>query len=234
MRRLVATGKAEDLKLCIDFVAKLKDVNSREKALDGLAIALAGQTVNAPENWAAIEPELRKDPKLVALANKLAVSFRDPAAIKRAVDAATNEVYVDEIRIEAVRQIGQLKPTEGVKVLLDLVSREKIASVRAEAMRALASFNDPKIPVALLASWKGLSKDLQGEAVNTLATRKEWARALLTAMDAKKVDRTAVTDNTILRIQAFNDAEINKLIEKAWGRTRPTPGRRGAKPASCR
>ena len=59
--------------------------------------------------------------------------------------------------------------------------------------------------------------------VNTLATRKEWAKALLTAMDDKKIDRAAVTDNTILRIQAFNDHELNALIEKAWGRTRPTP-----------
>ena len=32
-----------------------------------------------------------------------------------------------------------------------------------------------------------------------------------------------MTDNTILRIQAFNDKELNALIEKAWGRTRPTP-----------
>jgi putative heme-binding domain-containing protein len=59
--------------------------------------------------------------------------------------------------------------------------------------------------------------------VNTLASRKEWAKALLTAMTEKKVDRAAVTDNTILRIQAFKDNDLNRLIEKAWGRTRPTP-----------
>ena len=37
MRRLVATGEADDLRLCVDFVAKLKDAASREKALEGLA-----------------------------------------------------------------------------------------------------------------------------------------------------------------------------------------------------
>jgi putative heme-binding domain-containing protein len=42
-------------------------------------------------------------------------------------------------------------------------------------------------------------------------------------MAEKKIDRSAVTDNTILRIQAFKDAELNRQIEKAWGRTRPTP-----------
>ena len=75
----------------------------------------------------------------------------------------------------------------------------------------------------MLAGWKDYPKELRSDVVNTLATRKEWARALLNAMTTKTVDRTDVTDNVILRIQAFNDSELNKLIEKAWGRTRPTP-----------
>ena len=60
MRRLVATGQADDPKLCVEFVAKLKDAASREKALDGLAIALDRQTVTAPEAWAALQAEIAK------------------------------------------------------------------------------------------------------------------------------------------------------------------------------
>ena len=88
----------------------------REKALDGLAVALAGQTVNAPEAWAALQGEIAKEnnPKLVALVNKLAVSFRDPAAIKRAL-AAPRTTLPAEARAEAVRQLAALKPTEGVR-----------------------------------------------------------------------------------------------------------------------
>jgi putative heme-binding domain-containing protein len=59
--------------------------------------------------------------------------------------------------------------------------------------------------------------------VNTLSARKEWARALLRAMADKTIDRAEVTDNTILRIQAFKDRELDSLVEKAWGRTRTTP-----------
>src|SRR5207253_10704230 len=61
MRRLVATGKADDLKLCIGFVAKLRDTPSREKALDGLAVALKDQTVNAPDGWANLQAALTKE-----------------------------------------------------------------------------------------------------------------------------------------------------------------------------
>lgn len=225
MRRLVATGQPDDLKQCIKFVATVKDANTREKALDGLTVALASQTVNAPEGWAELQAELRKDanPKLVVFVNKLAVSFRDPAAIKRAIDAATNTRLTAEMRAEAVRQIGVLKPADGVKLLLALIGQDAAPSVRAEATRALAAFDDPKVPAELLVRWNNLPKELRPDVVNTLATRKEWAKALLGAMAAGKVDRAAVTDNTILRIQAFKDNDLNKLIEKAWGRTRPTP-----------
>jgi hypothetical protein len=111
MRRLVATGKPEDLKLCVEFVAKVTDAHTREKALDGLALALDKQTVNAPEAWAALRDEIAKgnNPKLVALSNRLAVSFRDPAALKRAVATAANTGLNADARAEAVRQLGALR-----------------------------------------------------------------------------------------------------------------------------
>ena len=225
MRRLVATGKPDDLKLCIKFVASLKDAVVKEKALDGLTIALAGQTVNAPEGWAELRDAIVKenDPKLVPLANKLAVNFRDPAAVKQAIEAAANTKLPADARVQAVREIGLLKPIEGIRVLFALAGSDAVPEVRAEAVRSLAVFDSPVVGAGLLSSWKDYPKELRGEVVNTLATRKEWAKALLKAMADKKVDRTAVTDNVILRIQAFQDKELNALIEKAWGRTRPTP-----------
>jgi putative membrane-bound dehydrogenase-like protein len=226
MRRLVATGKAEDLKLCIEFVAKVKDANTREKALDGLALALDKQTVNAPEAWAALQAEIAKDnnPKLVALTNRLAVSFRDPAAIKRALTTAADTKLAADARIDALRNLASLKPQEGIPLLIGIVRKDTNIAVRAEAVRALAAFDQSNaIPTTLTNEWAQFPKEIRPDIVNTLATRKEWAKALLQAMADKKIDRAEVTDNTILRIQAFNDKDLNALIEKAWGRTRTTP-----------
>ncbi len=225
MRRLVATGQPADLRLCVEFVAKLKDANSREKALDGLAIALAGQTVNAPEAWAALQAEIAKEnnPKLVALANKLAVSFRDPAALKRAIAAIGSTSLGEPQRAEAVRQLAVFRAPETVPLLLNVVRKDGSDAVRAEAARALGAFDRPNIPTELVSTWKDYKPGTRSEVVNTLAGRKEWAKALLTAMAEKKIDRADVTDNAIVRIQAFNDKDLNALIEKAWGRTRSTP-----------
>ncbi|HEY1190278.1 MAG TPA: PVC-type heme-binding CxxCH protein [Gemmata sp.] len=225
MRRLVATGKPDDLRLCVEFATKVKDANTREKALDGLALALDKQTVSAPEAWAALQAEITKEnnPKLVALANKLAVSFRDPAALKRAIAAATDVKLAADARTEAVRQLASIRAPETVPLLLDLVRKDSTDAVRAEAVRALAVFDKPEVASTLLGGWKDTPKNLRPDVVNTLCTRKEWAKALLKAMADKKVDRGEITDNTVTRLQAFNDKELNALIEKAWGRTRATP-----------
>lgn len=225
MRRLVATGQPADLRLCVEFVAKLKDANSREKALDGLAVALAGQTVDAPEAWAALQAEIAKEnnPKLVALANKLAVNFRDPAALKRAIAAVSSVHLTEPQRAEAVRQLAVFRAPETIPLLLNVVRKDGSDAVRTEAARALGAFDKPNIPTELVSTWKDYKPGTRSEVVNTLAGRKEWAKALLTAMADKKIDRADVTDNAIVRIQAFNDKDLNALIEKAWGRTRQTP-----------
>ena len=55
------------------------------------------------------------------------------------------------------------------------------------------------------------------ELVNTLASRKPWAKQLLQALKAKKIPQSEITGNTIVRIQAFNDKELNQLIEQCLG-----------------
>nr|MCU0706411.1 c-type cytochrome [Fimbriiglobus sp.] len=225
MRRLIATGQPDDLKLCVKFLADVKDVNTREKALDGLEIALRDQTVDAPAEWKALREELKKEQRLTGLVNKLAVSFRDPEAVARALAVLNDAAKPESDRAEAVRQLVQLKAKEAPDLFrkLALTDGEKAMAVRTEAARGLVAFDRSDLPKAVLAAWKALPASLQSELVNTLSARKPWAMELLKAMDAKAIDRGIVTDNHVTRMQAFNDREINALIEKAWGKTRKTP-----------
>ena len=225
VRRLVATGRPDDLALCVRLAGELKDPVARRKALEGLAAALQGQTVNAPPGWDKVRTALLagKDAGVTDLVNKLAVNFRDPQALRRALAVATNPNKPEAQRVEAARQIAQFKTPDGVKTLLTLVRKDGPEAVRVEAVRGLAGVPDRDVPVQLVTGWAHLPPAVRAEAVTLLAGRKEWAAALLTAMKEGIIDRTAVTDNTVIRIQAFNDRTLNKLIEDAWGRTRPTP-----------
>ena len=223
MRRLVATGQPDDLALCLKFVKDVTDTNTREKALDGLTIALANQTVKPPAEWAALQTELRKEAKLRGLVNKLAVSFRDPAALKRAYDAAHDLKLTSEERAAALRDVVLLQHPQAEALIVSSLRQEQDLKVRTEAARQLAALSNPKLGTEIVSTWKMYPKEIHADIANSLAGRKDGAKALLTAMGEKKIDRTALTDNTVIKMQAFNDKEINALIEKAWGRTRPTP-----------
>jgi putative membrane-bound dehydrogenase-like protein len=223
MRRLVATGQPDDLKLCVKFLADVTDTSTREKALDGLTVALAGQVVDAPDAWAKLQPDLRKEPRLVGFVNKLSVSFRDPEALKRAYAAVHDLKLPTAVRAEALQQVVLLRHPDALPLVNSLLRQEQDVKVRAEAARQLVAFPDPKVGESAVRDWKMFPAEVRGDVVNSLASRKEWAKALLKALDAKVIDRTAVTDNAITRMQAFNDREINTLIEKAWGRVRKTP-----------
>ena len=60
LRRLVATGKADDLAACVALVAATKG-EVRLKALEGLTEGLKGRTVDAPPRWVTLQAELIAD-----------------------------------------------------------------------------------------------------------------------------------------------------------------------------
>jgi putative membrane-bound dehydrogenase-like protein len=225
MRRLVATGKPDDLALCLKFVSEVKDKAVRTQALSGLAIAFEGRTVDAPAEWAALQERLAKDADETTkkLFNKLAVAFRDPKAARRAHEAAHNLKLPSEERAEAVRQLVLLKHPEALKSLLTLLQEDKDVAVRAECARSLVAFDDPKLANEIVSRWSSYPKPVREELLDTLAARKEWSRALLKGLADKKIGRMEVRNDVILRIVAHKDKTLTAEIEKVWGKLRETP-----------
>jgi putative membrane-bound dehydrogenase-like protein len=225
MRRLVATDKADDLAACVAFVGDVKDSAVRKRALEGLAEAVKGRQFDAPPRWQSVSAESLKDadPNVQRLARSLAVNFRDPVAVKRALDAAGDSAKPIAERLDAVRAVAVMRPDDGLRLLLHLLKDETSVELRTEAMRALAGYDDKTVSSEILGGWAKYPAVLRAEAANTLASRKEWAKDLLNAVGAKKVARTDLTDNTILRIRSFNDRNLNQQIETVWGKFRATP-----------
>jgi putative heme-binding domain-containing protein len=84
-------------------------------------------------------------------------------------------------------------------------------------IQALASLKDAETPKILGAALPKLSANELPDAVNTLASTKEGAKALLKAVEAKTVPATALSPFLVRQLTAFDDAEINALIKSAWG-----------------
>jgi putative heme-binding domain-containing protein len=107
--------------------------------------------------------------------------------------------------------------------LLDVLQNDPSEDLRRAAAIAMARFDNPQVPRRMLANWKTYSPGLRLECVNTLKSRRAWARMLLEAVGKGDVPRTDLTDQTILAISNFRDPNLQRLIEKVWGRFRPTP-----------
>jgi putative heme-binding domain-containing protein len=228
MRRLVATGKKEDLEGCVAFLT-VKDAAVRQQALEGLAIAFQNRQIEAPAGWKDARAELLRsgDADVKRLVGRLSVSFQDVEAIRRALDVASDATKTVPERVEALRDLALAHPAEALKPLLALLANDARMEVRAEACRALSGYDSPEairdIPGGVLAGWKNYPPAVRTEAVNLLAGRKEWARALLTAVGKKEVPSTDLHNNVILRIQAFKDSKLNEQIIAVWGKIRDTP-----------
>lgn len=224
IRRLVATGKPEDVNACIDFIGGTTDAAVRVKALDSLVSAIGNRTIDEPKSWGTVRDKLTNDSNVDVkrLTNSLAVKFADRRAIARALSIAQNPIESIDYRLSAIRDLGVAKSLSTLEPLVEIV-RGKEEALKAEAIRALGGFDSPAVAKMLLQSWPKLSPVLRNESVNVLAGRKDWATELVAAIRSKAVDRAELTDNTILRIQALKDNKLNADIEAVWGRFRATP-----------
>jgi putative heme-binding domain-containing protein len=225
MRRLLATGKADDLAACVAFVGDVTDAAVRRQALEGLALALQNRQVDEPAGWKAVRASLAKDegPGTRRLVERLAVSFRDREALARALTVAADRTKATADRLQAVRDLALGKLPEALPVLRGLLTADAPLELRAEAARALGGYDRPELARELLADWPKYPPQLRGELVSVLAGRRDWARDLLDAVGRKAVARTDLTDNTILRMRAFKDNKLNQQIETVWGKFRDTP-----------
>jgi putative membrane-bound dehydrogenase-like protein len=225
MRRLASTGVQKNLSLCLLFIGGVHDSGVRSKALEGMILALQNQLLDAPAEWKVVYADLLKDKdvEVQRLARKLAVNFRDPEVVRSALAIVRDNAKSRSERLDAIRALGVTLPPEGREVLTKIIQSEKDIEMRCEACRALSGFDGPDIAKRVLESWKNYPPPVRSEAVNLLASRKEWATALLKAVGDKKVPRTDLTDSTILRLRAFKDAKMEARIKEVWGEIRDTP-----------
>jgi putative membrane-bound dehydrogenase-like protein len=225
MRRLVATNNPSKLADAVAFVGDAHNSAVRRHALQGLVQAFQGRQANPPDQWKNVfaELEVDKDADVKRLARRLAVNFGDRQAVHRALTLAKDLTKPAAQRIEAIRDLALVHPAEALRPLEELVQQDASQEVRAEACRALSFYDSPEIAREILDSWKEFPPALRGEAVNLLAGRKYWAQELLVAVADKKVPRADLTNNTILRLQAFHDKKLDQQIETVWGKVRETP-----------
>jgi putative membrane-bound dehydrogenase-like protein len=216
-------------------LAKEPDVAKREPVLAMIVAAARGSgKLTMPKEWPQIAAKLKagsvvppsggsrtapaKAGTTEQLVTELSALFGDADALKHFRERVGLPNTPLAEREHALSILLQAQDLPTAKYLQEaIVVHAAPESFIKKAIQSLASLRDPETISVLTSKFPGLTKSEQADAVNTLASTKEGAKALLKAVEAKTVPATALSPFLVRQLTAFDDPEINALIKSAWG-----------------
>lgn len=157
----------------------------------------------------------------LALGLKLGNDESVAAALKvirdESADGGTRLAYLDIL--------GQINKPQVVAPLLGLLTSPSPAVKRA-AMLTLMKYDDPSVGRTICSRFQSSlpdEHDLRTTAYRVLASRPVWTKQFLAEIEEFRVKPTAVPLDIVQQMRLHQDADIQKLLDKHWGRTRATP-----------
>jgi putative heme-binding domain-containing protein len=222
-RRVGALGTPDAFTVLSRELVGAKTEGERITYFRGLQEGAKGKrNLTAPGDWpAALEALLKSsDAGIRNQALGLALVFGDKSPL-----AALRKVLADSsadtaARLAALAALVDAKDAE-TALLLQAALADK--ELRGVALRALAAFDDPKTPAAVLRQYGALTLAEKRDALATLSARAGYARELMNAIAAKKVPSTDVPAEIVRQLRGYQDAALDKQIAELWGVVRESP-----------
>jgi putative membrane-bound dehydrogenase-like protein len=226
VRRIGSSGSAEAIALLVSALGKADDAKVQVAYLGGIQEALKGRPqVKMPDAWPGAFAKLTggKDAEVRSRAVALAVTFGDAAAFDEMRKIALNAGADLGLRQTALATLLGAKDKQLPPVLHKLLGDPVL---RDAALRGLAGYDDPRTPAAVLAVYGSLTPAEKRDALNTLAARPAYAKALLDAVAAKKVAASDVSAELVRQLRNLHDKQVDQRIAEVWGTVRDTPADR--------
>ena len=220
---------AEALKALVGVLKEVDDPAFHLDILKGISAALKGQrNIKIPKGWKEIAPKLAKSPnaEVRQLAQTLSLTFGSKAALDalRAVLVDGKARLAD--RQKALTALVAARDPKLPEVLRGLLQNE---ALRREALRGLGAFEDAKTPAAILKIFAKLDTAGKRYALTTLASRVNFAKALMAAVTRGTVKANELPADIVRQLRAHGVKEINATLDKVWGVSRSTPAAKLAK-----
>ena len=201
----------------VDAASRNHDETVRLDLLQGMLDALDGRgQQSAPDSWAKLYSQVSSagQPLLRSVAVRLAIIFGDKSAIARLRETTLNRTNVAGDRLDALGALLQVRSGAPVEMLHQLVTED--STLRHEALRALVINNAPSTASVLLDHYDEFERDDKQDAISVLATRRNFAEALLTAIESSRVNRADVSAYALQQLRAFNNPDLHRRIRQLW------------------
>jgi putative heme-binding domain-containing protein len=212
----------EGLALLIDVLKTNEDPSFQLDILKGINAALEGRRrLAAPPAWADVRARLvdSANADVRAQARALAVVFGDEATFAVMRKTLADPAAKQEEREAALAALaGAADPSLG-KSLQSLVAD---AALRTRALQALAAYDDPAAPAAILCAYPSFDTEAKQAALAALAGRPAYAKALVEAVESNKVPRADLTAATVRQLRDLGDKDVEAFITRHWGVARQT------------
>ena len=228
------SAKESRLDGLVKLLGEVDDASFQRDVLQGIHKALNGRrSVKAPAGWSKVAAKLlkSKDETVRNRALQLGVIFGDPHSLNTLRQRAANTRLPAAERASALQPLVQKQDARTLPLLQKLLDER---AMRGTAIRALASFADKTTPNRLLSLYPKLTTAQKRDAVLTLASRPDYAQALLAAVDKKQIATRDVSAFVIRQLSSFGAKKLNARIEKVWGSVRPTSKQRAARMAALK
>ncbi|MCB1275475.1 PVC-type heme-binding CxxCH protein [Prosthecobacter sp.] len=213
-------GRTELLKLA----AATEEADQRATLINTvLQAGLSGNTVAQPQEWPALRAKLLEGvtAKIEDRRQQILTEIEGLMGISSALDELRALLTADKAseRGNALKILTMRKDAKTAPLLQQMLSWKPMItpSSQRELLQTLAALKDPNTPAVVAKLLPDLSPAVVPDAVNTLASTKEGAKALLKAVEAKTVPATALSPFLVRQLTAFDDKEVNALIKSAWG-----------------
>lgn len=217
-----AAASKQSLEHVVDWLSAEKNVETQRKILEELRQAFEGRVnVPQPDAWIAAYEALSKlpDESIRQHVDQIAIAFGDKRILPRMRTILTDDSVPLDKRQLALTLLVKGRDPEAAPSLLAAMTD---SNLRAPALRALAAYDDQKIPVTILKSYATLTDNEKRDAINTLVSRPVFAVKLFDAIEKGGVPRTDVHAYHVQQMLGFKNEALYQRIKSVWGDIRAT------------
>jgi putative heme-binding domain-containing protein len=226
VRRHVARRLTEEIETkpaAIDQLLELVSAEPPPFQLDillGMNEALRGwQKAPQPPAWQRVASPLLASPHagVRAAAQELAIVFGDGRGLEALTKIAADVNADVPSRRQALAVLVE-NHVAGLTPLLHKLLGDRV--LFAEAIRGLAGEDHPDTPRRIMEVYAKFDARTRDDAINTLSSRPEYARALLDQLEKGKISPRDVSAWHVRQILAFGDPQLRERLTKLWGEIR--------------
>lgn len=204
----------------VDLLRQSADTQLQLDLLRGVSAAFKGRRqVPMPAGWDAVETRLGQSANadVRALTLSLSLTFGSSRALAALRQTVTDRSADLNARRTALAALLDTRDTGLPPILQGLL---KDPDLRGAALRALAGYDDPATPGAILELYGALPAPDQRDGLNTLASRAPYAKALVGAVVDGRIPRNALTADLVRQLRNLRNEEINTTLATVYGTVR--------------